>query len=390
MAEHAFRMPDVGEGIAEAEIVEWFVAPEDEVEVDQPLGEVMTDKATIEVPSPVVGRVLRLGASVGEVVAVGAELVLFDVEGTVAAEAVSHDDRPPAPAVESAPARAGSGQRVLASPAVRRRALEAGVDLSTVRGSGPAGRVEHSDLDAPAVDGDVREVPVIGLRRRIAEQLSLAATRIPHITYVEEVDVTELELLRASLNDDRPPGAPKLTILPFIVRAVARSVVEQPQLNARFDDDRNVLHEHRSVHAGIATQTPKGLVVPVVRHAERLDLGACAAEIARLSEAARSGTATADELRGSTITISSLGALGGIASTPIINRPEVAIIGVNRIQVRPSWDGFSFLPRQMMNLSSSFDHRIVDGWDAARFVQRIRAQLEQPALLFVGGPTWSS
>jgi 2-oxoisovalerate dehydrogenase E2 component (dihydrolipoyl transacylase) len=287
------------------------------------------------------------------------------------------------------------GERPLASPAVRLRAREAGVDLRQVAGTGPAGRITHDDLDAfiargsaPAATGlrrdtSVEEVKIVGLRRRIAEKMQIAKARIPHITYIEEVDVTALEELRGKLNATKRPEQAKLTLLPFLARAMVRAVAEQPQINALYDDEAGVVHRHGGVHIGVAAQTPSGLVVPVLRHAEARDLWDCAAEIGRLAEAARSGTATREELSGSTITITSLGALGGVATTPVINHPEVAIVGVNKIMVRPIWDGSQFVPRKMMNLSSSFDHRVVDGWDAAVFVQRLKALLETPALLFM-------
>jgi 2-oxoisovalerate dehydrogenase E2 component (dihydrolipoyl transacylase) len=287
-------------------------------------------------------------------------------------------------------------ERPLAAPAVRLRAREAGIDLRQLRGTGPAGRITHDDIDAwlkrsggktPATQSlpktAVTDIKIVGLRRKIAEKMSIASARIPHITYVEEVDVTALEDLRTKLNDGKKPGRPKLTLLPFLMRAMVRAVAEQPNFNAHFDDEAGILHQHAGVHIGIATQTEAGLVVPVVRHAEARDLFDCAAELTRLTDAARAGTATRDELMGSTLTITSLGALGGLATTPIINHPEVAIVGVNRIAVRPHWDGTAFVPRRMMNLSSSFDHRVIDGFDAAQFVQRIKTQLETPALLFI-------
>ncbi len=290
------------------------------------------------------------------------------------------------------------GEKPIASPAVRLRAREAGIDLRQVPGTGPAGRITHEDLDAflthgPQVAGapglvqdtSVQHVKVIGLRRKIAEKMATAKSRIPHITYVEEVDVTALEDLRATLNKQKRQDQPKLTLLPFLMRAMVRAVAEQPGMNALFDDEAGILHQHAGVHIGIAAQTPAGLTVPVVKHAEALDLWGCAAEAIRLAEAARAGTAARDELTGSTITITSLGAMGGIVTTPIINRPEVAILGVNKIMVRPVWDGSAFIPRKMMNLSSSFDHRVVDGWDAALFVQRVKALLETPALIFIEG-----
>jgi 2-oxoisovalerate dehydrogenase E2 component (dihydrolipoyl transacylase) len=282
----------------------------------------------------------------------------------------------------------------LAAPAVRLRAREAGVDLRQVSGSGPAGRITHQDLDAfiagpqksaasaRVPNTQIKEIKITGLRRMIAEKVSTASSHIPHFTYVEEVDVTALEALREKLNT-QPLKKPKLTLLPFLMLAMVRAIGEQPQFNARFDEDAGVLHQHGGVHVGIATQTAGGLAVPVVRHVENRSLRDCATEVARLAEAARGGTATRDELTGSTITITSLGALGGVSTTPVINHPEVAIVGVNKIMMRPQWDGVAFVPRKMMNLSSSFDHRIIDGWDAALFVQRIKALLETPALIFI-------
>lgn len=441
MAEHTIRMPDVGEGVAEAELVEWHVKVGDLVREDAVLAAVMTDKATVEIPSPVDGRVSWLGAEVGDTVAVGSPIVRIEVAGednarsdtpaagkdtptpgpspqgggeppatTTEAVPETKDARPsesPSPPWGGArggghPAPAGApspeGERPLASPAVRLRAKEAGVDLRQVPGSGPAGRITHDDLDLfisrgrePVAGGlrrntSVEEIKVVGLRRRIAEKMALAKARIPHITYVEEVDVTELENLRATLNAERRADRPKLTIMPFLMRAMVKAVHEQPQINALYDDEAGIVHRHGGVHIGMAAQTPAGLVVPVVRHAEARDLWDCAAEVNRLAEVARSGAATREELSGSTITITSLGAMGGVATTPVINHPEVAIVGVNKITVRPVWDGSQFIPRKMMNLSSSFDHRVVDGWDAAVFVQRVRALLETPALIFVEEP----
>jgi 2-oxoisovalerate dehydrogenase E2 component (dihydrolipoyl transacylase) len=278
---------------------------------------------------------------------------------------------------------------------VRLRAKEAGVDLRQVPGSGPAGRITHEDLDAflargrqPVVAGlqrrtEVEEIKVVGLRRRIAEKMALANSRIPHITYVEEIDVTELENLRGKLNAEKRTDRPRLTILPFLMRAMVKAISEQPKLNAHFDDEAGVIRRHGGIHIGVAAQTDAGLMVPVVRHAEARDLWDCAAELTRLAEAAKAGTATREELTGSTITITSLGALGGLVSTPVINHPEVAIVGVNKIAVRPHWDGHAFEPRKMMNLSSSFDHRVIDGWDAAVFIQRLKALLETPSLIFL-------
>lgn len=426
MGMHVIKMPDIGEGIAEVELVAWRVQPGDMVAEDQILADVMTDKATVEIPSPVVGKVVSLGGTVGEQMAVGAELIRLEVEGVGNAK---HDASKPAPAAvapaaadpraahpvpeavavaadeprtpprTAAPALRAPGDKPIASPAVRRRAWELGIELQYVHGSGPAGRIVHEDLDVylasrgqPMV-GRARSayaerhgeeaVPVIGLRRKIAQKMQEAKRRIPHFSYVEEVDVTELEALRAKLNARFGAGRGKLTILPLLVRAVVLAVRDYPQMNARYDDDAGVVTRHEAVHLGIATQTEAGLMVPVMQHAESRDPWACAAEIARLAEAARSGKAAREELSGSTITITSLGALGGIATTPVINHPEVAIIGVNRIVERPMMRGGAVVGRQMMNLSSSFDHRVVDGLHAAEFVQAIRAALESPALLFV-------
>ncbi|WBY02424.1 dihydrolipoamide acetyltransferase family protein [Ramlibacter tataouinensis] len=448
MGIYAIKMPDIGEGIAEVELVEWRVQPGDEVKEDQVVADVMTDKATVEIPSPVAGKVLELGGKPGELMAVGAELVRIEVAGegnvkatspTVAvapaaavqpvtasasapvlppdrkdditrenpvsastprAPAVPPSAReagPRAPVVTPAPRRA-PGERPIASPAVRRRAWELGIELQFVHGSGPAGRIEHSDLDVylasrgqpqQAVAGGLRQkhgeqqVPVIGLRRRIAQKMQEAKRRIPHFSYVEEVDVTELEALRAKLNERHGATRGKLTVLPFIARAVVLALQDFPQMNARFDDEAGVVTRYQPVHLGMATQTESGLMVPVLRHAEAMDLWTLAGEVARLAEATRGGKAARDELAGSTITITSLGPLGGIVTTPVINHPEVAIVGVNRIVERPAFQGDAIVKRKLMNLSSSFDHRVVDGMDAAQFVQAIRALLETPALLFI-------
>jgi len=428
MADYVIRMPDVGEGVAEAELVEWHVQPGDAVREDMVLAAVMTDKATVEIPSPVAGTVVWLAGEIGDVIAVKAPLVRIDVAGeartsareeaTAQTEPVDpkpdpgHEDvveerllvakpaesiRQPSalPPAGPLPAAALGETKPVASPAVRRRAQDAGIDLRRVHGSGPAGRITHEDLDsylaggpqAPAAAGPARntateEIRITGLRRRIAEKMTLSAARIPHITYVEEVDVSDLEDLRETMNKGRKPDQPKLTILPFLMRAMVRAIAEQPGVNATFDDEAGIITRHGGVHIGIATQTPSGLTVPVIRHAEARSVWDCANEVARLAEAARTGTAQREELSGSTITITSLGAMGGLVSTPIINHPEVAIVGVNKIAVRPVWDGSQFVPRRMMNLSSSFDHRVIDGWDAATFIQRIRTLIETPALIF--------
>ncbi|TAV85398.1 2-oxo acid dehydrogenase subunit E2 [Rhizobium ruizarguesonis] len=417
MDEFIIKMPDVGEGVAEAEIVEWHVKTGDPVREDMVIAAVMTDKATVEIPSPVNGTVTWLAGEVGDRIAVKAPLVRIETAGDVGeAQSVGISQTPiteatraeiakPAPAaatpaaipVPAAPPP--PAEKPLAAPSVRLFARESGVDLRQVQATGPAGRILREDIEqflshgtapATAKNGFARktateEIKLTGLRRRIAEKMVLSASRIPHITYVEEVDMTALEELRATMNGDRRPDHPKLTVLPFLMRALVKAISEQPDVNATFDDDAGIITRYNAVHIGIGTQTPAGLTVPVVRHAEARGIWDCAAEMNRLAEAARSGTATRDELSGSTITISSLGALGGIVSTPIINRPEVAIIGVNKIATRPVWDGAQFVPRKMMNLSSSFDHRIIDGWDAANFVQRIRTLIETPALIFIEG-----
>ncbi|MFO1293177.1 MAG: dihydrolipoamide acetyltransferase family protein [Rubrivivax sp.] len=490
MSVRVIKVPDVGEGIAEVELVAWHVAPGDEVAEDQPVADVMTDKANVEIPSPVAGRVLALGGEVGRTLAVGSELLRIEAARAgaarapeavpaaagAAAAAAAGAPAPPAPPAlptqgtapataptsvpASAPPRgpspeaaresaaaapAGVAERPIASPAVRRRAWELGIDLHALRPSGSAGRIVHADVEAaarargaaapaatapspaappaappaaspaasraalpagwpaasPAAPAaaaaaataaphaayarrdDETRVPVIGLRRRIALQMQESKRRIPHFSYVEELDISEAEALRARLNERWAAARGRLTLLPLLMRAIVLAVRAHPQVNARFDDEAGVLTQYGAVHLGMATQTPHGLLVPVLRHAEALDPWAMAAEVARLAEAARAGRATRAELSGSTITISSLGALGGIVSTPVINRPEVAIVGVNRIVERPVVRAGAVVVRQTMNLSSSFDHRIVDGADAAQFVQDLRARLETPALLFV-------
>jgi len=450
MGTYIIKTPDIGEGIAEVELVAWHVKEGDTVVADQVLADVMTDKATVEIPSPVAGRVLTLGGSIGQAVAVGSELIRLEVAGEgnlkagaapaarTAGPAAQPAQLPAAPLLPTfaVPPPLDAGERVrqvveaaadsptgsaaerpIASPAVRRRAWEAGIPLEQVRATGPAGRIVQADLDAfarahpglaPAAPtretptapvktvvaapvrintfaelNSMEAIPVIGLRRKIAMKMQDAKRRIPHFSYIEEIDVTELEALRQTLNARWDGKRPRLTLLPMLVRAMVLAVREFPQINARFDDEVGVITRHGAVHLGIATQTGNGLMVPVLRHAEALDLWACAGEIARVAEAARAGKATREELSGSTITLTSLGALGGIANTPIINHPEVAIVGVNRRVERPVVRGGAIVVRQMMNLSSSFDHRVVDGMHAAQFVQAIRGFLEAPATLFV-------
>lgn len=400
MARHVFKLPDVGEGIAESEIATWRVELGDVVTEDQPLVDMLTDKAAVEIPSPVAGRVVERRGEVGDRIAVGAPLIVIETDAAVADEdvpvaSVTTPAVAPAPVIPAASAALGSSEheRPQTSPAVRKRARELGVDLATVRGTGPRGRITREDLEA---HGDVRapaaqaaaataveSIRIIGLRRRIAETMQRTQQRIPHFSYVEEVDVTELEALRQHLNDLHGTTRGKLTVLPFLMRALVRVRPRFPQVNATYDDEAGVVHRYAASHIGIATQTPQGLVVPVVRHAETLDLWQSAAEIRRLAEAARSGKARREELGGSSITITSLGPMGGIVSTPVINAPEVAIVGVNKMVERPVIRNGVVVPRLMMNLSSSFDHRIVDGWDAAAFIQAIKTLLEHPATLFV-------
>ncbi|MFE0839490.1 dihydrolipoamide acetyltransferase family protein [Achromobacter insolitus] len=442
MGIHVIKMPDIGEGIAEVELVAWHVKIGDMVAEDQPLADVMTDKATVEIPAPVVGRVVALGGEVGQVMAVGGELIRLEVEGEgnlkpggdsppakaaaapAAAQPAASAPAPepaqavkaeapvpvapakPAPAAPAQPARQAPaavarqpGDKPLASPAVRKRAWDLGIELRYVHGSGPAGRILHEDLDAYlqgqgtggqarggvayAERNDEESVPVIGLRRKIAQKMAESKRRIPHFSYVEEIDVTELEDLRASLNQKWGATRGKLTLLPLLARAMVVALRDFPQINARYDDEAGVVTRYGAVHIGIATQSDGGLMVPVMRHAEARDLWSMAAEIVRLAEAVRTGAASRDELSGSTITITSLGPLGGIVTTPVINHPEVGIVGVNRIVERPAIRNGAVVARKLMNLSSSFDHRVVDGMDAARFIQAVRALLEQPALLFV-------
>ena len=471
MGIHIIKMPDVGEGIAECEVVAWRVQPGDAVTEDQILADVMTDKATVEIPSPVHGTILALGGKVGESLAVGAELVRLEIEGAgnfkgdvakpaaaaapapatapaadepaevphgfvpepqrvaAGAASVSASSGAAAPRAQAAPASmlaarsaspaqqgssAGNGaasralfrdpgEKPLAAPAVRKRAWDMGIELQFVAGSGPAGQITHSDLDAYVSGrqrggghaahggGDTRyaelqgeeAVPLIGLRRKIAEKMQMAKRQIPHFTYVEEVDVTELEALRAQLNERYGKERGKLTLLPLLMRAVVLAIRKFPEVNARFDDQAGIVTRYQPVHLGMAAQTDAGLMVPVIRNAEARDPWNSAKEILRLAEAARTGKAARDELSGSTITITSLGALGGIVTTPVINHPEVAIIGVNRILDRPVVKNGGLVPRKLMNLSSSFDHRVIDGMVAAEFIQTIRGYLETPATLFV-------
>ena len=417
MSRYVFKLPDLGEGTVSAEVVRWLVKPGDRVAEEQVLVEVMTEKAAVEVPAPVSGRVLSIRGQPGESVAVGSELIVLETDVD------AHDDAPPASAdgadssalaaAQAAPAAAPrahaepisprthalaqpTGGRVMTSPANRRRAHEAGVDLAQVRGSGPQGRITRTDLEAyiargpnPVVpsergaDAPCEEIKVIGVRRLIAQRMSESKRNIPHFSYVEEVDVSELEALRRYLNGRLEAGAPALTYLPLLVVALARVLRDFPQCNAHYDAARGMLIRYRAVHVGVATQTAEGLKVPVVRDAERLSLWEIAAEMRRVTEAARANRSTRQELTGSTITVTSLGKLGGIVSTPIINAPEVAIIGVNRAVDRPVVQHGAVTVRRMMNLSSSFDHRFVDGYDAAAMIQALKERIEHPATLFM-------
>lgn len=453
MSRYVFKLPDLGEGTVEAEIIGWRVKPGDEVSEDDVIVEVMTEKAAVEVPAPVSGKIVATTGQPGDMVAVGSELVVL--ETAAGAPAAASSAAAPAPAVTGgtraggqaaaaqrsgatggngdarhegrsadeavtggngarSPAQPDRNRRVLTSPAIRRRAKEAGIDLRQVAGSGPQGRIGRQDFeafaaarsqgrsplapvsplpvsaaarpDAPAQrpsDG-IEEIKVIGLRRVIAQRMSEAKRSIPHFSYVEEVDVTELESLRRHLNTRLEPGAPSLTYLPFLALALVRVLQDFPQCNAHYDAERGVILRHRAVHLGVATQTPDGLKVPVVRDVQLRSLWDVAAEMRRVTEAARANKATREELAGSTLTLTSLGKLGGIASTPIINAPEVAIIGINRAVERPVVLGGAITVRRMMNLSSSFDHRFVDGYDAAAMIQALKERIEHPATIFVG------
>ncbi|NNU15588.1 pyruvate dehydrogenase [Parvularcula sp. ZS-1/3] len=435
-SEYVIKLPDVGEGVTEAEIVELHIAVGDKVEPDQNLADVMTDKATVEIPSPRTGTVTWIGAAPGDTVAVGAEIIKLSVSGGAAsapsapAAEAPKEEKPAAPAPtpaaprakptenpaelaraavladgpDAAPAAASAPRRVpvkrdgkpLAAPAVRARAMTKGIDLAEVAGSGPEGRITHEDLDAfsraPAAPAgasiapntDVEEIKVIGLRRKIAEKMQEAKRHIPHITYVDEVDMTATEELRQHMNKVRRADQPKLTVLPFFIKAMVRTLEDFPQMNAQYDDEAGIINRFGAAHIGVATQTDNGLMVPVMRHAETLSVWDMAEEVVRLSGAARDGTAKREELSGSTITITSLGPIGGVTTTPIINRPEVAIVGPNKIQTLPRFNANGQVEaRKIMNLSSSFDHRIIDGYEAAEFVQRLKAYLEYPATLFV-------
>ena len=424
MGVFAFKLPDIGEGVVEGEVVEWMVAVGDSVKEDDPILSVMTDKATVEIPSPTDGVVKSIEGEPGSILAVGQVCIEFDIDGDgnavaepetkVEEEAPTVVEETPDPVVEDVPEPetepapapapkptpvvvAAPGARPLASPAVRQRARESGIDLASVAGSGPAGRITHSDLDSwksagspVAAAGPSRsaktgttEIPVIGLRRKIAESMTASYSTIPHFSYFEEVDVTELESLRVHLNSTRAEGQPKLTYLPFIMQALVKALGENPVCNALYDDEKGVVTRHDAIHLGIATQTDRGLYVPVVKHVEAQDVWTSASEMQRVSQAARDGTAGLDELTGSTFTITSLGRMGGLGATPIINKPEVGILGVHNAVDTPVVRDGQIVIRRMMRLSSSWDHRVVDGWDGAVLVQRLKSLLEHPATIFM-------
>jgi len=416
MGVHVFKLPDIGEGVVEGEVVQWHVSVGDAVKEDDPIVDVMTDKAAVTIPSPVSGVVSSLNGGVGDMIAVGSALVEFDSDDTppdtepVAAaepevEAASEPEPEPEPKPasepdpEPAPTPATPSGRALASPALRRRAREAGIDIAQISGSGPSGRIRNADLDAfIAADGsvtgtepasqsaertDITEVKVVGLRRKIAEQMTTSKTRIAHFSYFEEADVTELETLRRTLNASRDVTQPKLTYLPFIMLALSKIMPDHPECNAIYDDQAGVVMRHGAVHIGIATQTERGLYVPVVKHVEAMDAWQAAEEMQRVAGAARDGTASLDDLTGSTFTITSLGRDGGLGATPIINHPEVAILGVHKAREMPVARDGQIVVRRIMNLSSSFDHRVVDGADGAALIQHLKRMLENPALIFM-------
>lgn len=426
MGTYAFKLPDIGEGVVEGEVVEWMVSVGDTVKEDDPILSVMTDKATVEIPSPVDGKVTKIIGEPGDILPVGEVCIEFEVDGAGNASASAEEAEPkpkpvaeptpakeeaePEPVVEKAPepvaaaapvARA-AGTKALASPAVRQRAREANIDLQIVAGSGPGGRISHADLDRHIAGGasgassfapvgaslktkltGTEEVKVIGLRRKIADSMMSSYSTIAHFSYFEEVDITALEELRQHLNSTRPEGAPKLTYLPFIMQALVKALKESPECNALYDDEANIVTRHQAIHLGIATQTDRGLYVPVVKHVEAMDIWQSASEMVRVTSATRDGKATADELSGSTFTITSLGRLGGLGATPIINKPEVGILGVHNAKERAVVRNGQIVVRRMMNLSSSWDHRVVDGHDGATLVQKVKTLLENPATIFM-------
>ncbi len=427
MGTFAFKLPDIGEGVVEGEVVEWMVSVGDTVKEDDPILSVMTDKATVEIPAPCDGTVSKIIGEAGDILPVGVVCIEFDVDGdgnasasdeAPAKEEVESKPEPtpepvatpePAPQPEAAPVSVAGpvvertpGTKPLASPAVRQRARSAGVDLYHVAGSGPAGRITHADLDVHLSGGASRasssmpiggsarvaktgteDIKVIGLRRKIADSMMASYSTIAHFSYFEEVDVTELEALRQHLNATRPEGAPKLTYLPFIMLALVKGLGQRPECNALYDDEAGVVTRHQGVHLGIATQTDRGLYVPVVKHVEAMDIWSAAAEMGRVTQATRDGKAGAEDLSGSTFTITSLGRMGGLGATPIINKPEVGILGVHNAKDRAVVIDGRIEVRRIMNLSSSWDHRVVDGHDGASLVQLLKSMLEHPATIFM-------
>jgi 2-oxoisovalerate dehydrogenase E2 component (dihydrolipoyl transacylase) len=428
MGDYVFKLPDIGEGVVEGEIVAWHVKVGDSVKEDDEIVDIMTDKATVTIPSPTGGIVTELSGEVGDMIAVGSALVTFSTDGSssnnqaqnspepeVTLEPVIEEEKKPEPIAKEikkpAPkpveliteskivSSSGGNTRILASPAVRRRARDADLDLSVVSGSGPAGRIRHADLDAYIAAGgtvtgapptsystkrtDTNEIKVVGLRRKIAEQMVKSKFSIPHFSYFEEIDVTELEELRQMLNATRDNDQPKLTYLPFIMMALAKIMPNHKECNALYNDESNVVTQYSAVHLGIATQTDRGLFVPVVKHVEAMDIWQSASEMQRVSGAARNGTASLDDLSGSTFTITSLGRDGGLGATPIINHPEVSILGIHKAREMPVVKDGKIVVRRIMNVSSSFDHRIVDGANGAALVQALKRMLEYPALIFM-------
>ena len=426
MGTYAFKLPDIGEGVVEGEVVEWMVSVGDTVKEDDPILSVMTDKATVEIPSPVDGKVTKIIGEPGDILPVGEVCIEFEVDGAGNASSSTDESEPtpepvaepepakeevkpepvaekaPEPVAAPAPVARAAGTKALASPAVRQRAREANIDLQIVAGSGPGGRISHADLDRHIAGGasgassfapvgaslktkltGTEEVKVIGLRRKIADSMMSSYSTIAHFSYFEEVDITALEELRQHLNSTRPEGAPKLTYLPFIMQALVKALKESPECNALYDDEANVVTRHQAIHLGIATQTDRGLYVPVVKHVEAMDIWQSASEMVRVTSATRDGKATADELSGSTFTITSLGRLGGLGATPIINKPEVGILGVHNAKERAVVRNGQIVVRRMMNLSSSWDHRVVDGHDGATLVQKVKTLLENPATIFM-------
>lgn len=426
MGIYEFKLPDIGEGVVEGEVVEWMVSVGDSIKEDDPILSVMTDKATVEIPSPVNGVVTKIIGEPGDILPVGEVCIEFEVDGDGNASSESAEKqeevvketpkvekatkpKPEPVAVKAAepvstpePVVRAAGTKALASPAVRQRARQANIDLQLVAGSGPAGRISHADLDRHIAGGaggatsftplgsstktkltGTEEIKVIGLRRKIADSMMASYSSIAHFSYFEEVDITALEELRQHLNSTRPEGAPKLTYLPFIMQALVKALRESPECNALYDDEANLVTRHQAIHLGIATQTDRGLYVPVVKHVEAMDIWQSAGEMIRVTSATREGKASAEDLSGSTFTITSLGRLGGLGATPIINKPEVGILGVHNAKERAVVRNGQVVVRRMMNLSSSWDHRVVDGHDGATLVQRVKTYLENPATIFM-------